>query len=818
MSSVDFEFVKSKLRVKLTAYLTLHDIEINRHNKWICFCPDHDDDNASVGIVPNTDGQAWHCFGCHQSGDIFHAAHYIEDLDISPANFRNALLHLLDQFEDLKEYKEVMITPEDIFRTTVLRITTEIHNFLRHGVTTDEEGKNLGETRKYIHSIQRGWTESTAKELGMASVPYKDVVEHIKRVVGVDISADQKLKDIFPPYMFNTDYLTISLLDPSNKPVGFARRDMNFIKGSSLQKYINTTNVQGVFKKEEYLYNLNNAKNHAKHSSLYVFEGYADVITAYQAGIKNCVAICGTFINEFHIHHMKTAGVRHITICTDNDKAGQNCIDSFIKRQLHLANEIGVDVVVIPLEGDKDKSDPDFFIKEHGAEAFLELPKEDLFTWRLNSFPRDMPGIKIAEEMTAFVALTPSAVAREEKVKQLAERTGCSIPYIEEDIRRYLHKEEEKLAHQRKVILEQIKHETNGGPEAVNILRKAVEKLEIIDGSKGKGNCNSESNIKDVETLTDMWTNYSYTDGYPGWTTGWRKLDEAFDGIPKTDGFLGLAALPNIGKSAYLMNIIINLLQMIDEGYNDDLIIYFMSIDDALPQVLSRMLSIITNIPTKDIKKNSMLDESQRRRIAEAKDKIIHWMRSERLIIADASYTTELRPGIYNMLKTKRRYGNRGCLFVLDNFHKLTDPGKDLRTKNIDLSAALDNLSTQKRFFSITTLELTKMSHTRERPVLGDISETGQIEYDARAILLAQNYLHVDPGTKYRWFADDCDDPLPILEINIGKNKITETKKYLYYNFDPRTSRMTEIENISAYLDESENNNKGGDSNFSKPF
>lgn len=804
MPSVDFEFVKHKLKTKLTAYLRLHDIEIDRHNKWVCFCPDHNDDNPSVGIVPNTDGKAWHCFGCHQSGDIFYAAHYIEGLDISPANFRDATLHLLDQFEDLKEYREVMITPEDVFRTTVNRISAEIYNYLRHGTTTDENGKNLGETKKYIHAAERGWTESVCKELGIASVPYKDVVEHIKQTLSIDIMADPQLKDIFSPYLFNTDYITFTLFDAGNRPVAFVRRDAHFKKGNGSQKYLNTTNVQGVFRKEAFLYNLNQAKHHARESAMYVFEGYADVVTAWQAGIKNCVAICGAAINEHHIHNMKTAGINHIIICTDNDQAGRRCISSFIERQMHLSNEINVNIVTVPSDGDKDKSDPDYFIKEYGAEAFLELPKDDLFTWYLNSFPENINGPELAEKMIPFVALTHSAVAREEKVKQLSERTGCHASYIEEDIRRFMNKEEEKLAQRRRAIIEEMYHDQNGGPDAINVIRKAVERLEILDGSQGKGKCDAQSNITDMETLTDMWNNYSYTEGYPGWTTGFRKLDEAFDGIPKTDGFLGLAALPNIGKSALVMNIIIRLLQMIDEGYNEDLMIYFMSIDDAFAQIVSRMLSIISNIPTKDVKKNSILDEGQRRRLREAQERLAGWMRSGRLTIADASFTTELRPGIYNMLKLRRRYGDRGCLFVLDNFHKLTDPGKDLRIKNIDLSAALDNLSTQKRFFSITTLELTKMSHNRERPVLGDISETGQIEYDARAILLAHNDLHVKPNSEYHWHADDYEDNLPILEINIGKNKVTETKGHLYYTFDPRNSRMTEIDNISAYLNDSD--------------
>ena len=97
-----------------------------------------------------------------------------------------------------------------------------------------------------------------------------------------------------------------------------------------------------------------------------------DAIAVARAGIANVVASCGTSLAEPQI---KLLGrfTKRVIVNYDPDAAGQAATERSIA--LLLENDFEVKVLALPAIGD-NKADPDLYIREKGAEAYIKALKE----------------------------------------------------------------------------------------------------------------------------------------------------------------------------------------------------------------------------------------------------------------------------------------------------------------------------------------------------------------------------------------------------------------------------------------------------------
>src|ERR1019366_3474935 len=129
-------------------------------------------------------------------------------------------------------------------------------------------------------------------------------------------------------------------------------------------KYLNSPETK-IYKKSNVLYNLNRAKETAmKQDRIVLVEGYMDVIGAWQAGVTEVVATCGTALTTEQIRAMKRH-TQNLHLNFDPDAAG----DKAAERSIKLLLDEHIRVRVVELEGGLD---PDEYSKAHGAAAYLE--------------------------------------------------------------------------------------------------------------------------------------------------------------------------------------------------------------------------------------------------------------------------------------------------------------------------------------------------------------------------------------------------------------------------------------------------------------
>src|ERR1019366_8355894 len=195
-------------------------------------------------------------------------------------------------------------------------------------------------------------------------------------------------------------------------------------------KYLNSPETK-IYKKSNVLYNLNRAKETAmKQDRIVLVEGYMDVIGAWQAGVTEVVATCGTALTTEQIRAMKRHS-QNLHLNFDPDAAGDNAAERSIK----LLLDENVRVRIVELEGGLD---PDEYCKQHGAEAYHQriAGAKTYFYWladrararfnmrepqgRMDAFQFLMPAIQglndklyraaVANDLASYLGVPPGLV------------------------------------------------------------------------------------------------------------------------------------------------------------------------------------------------------------------------------------------------------------------------------------------------------------------------------------------------------------------------------------------------------------------------
>lgn len=213
--------------------------------------------------------------------------------------------------------------------------------------------------------IKRGLAPETISGFKLGYAPFEgEELLSILKSEGISepaiiVSGLFYLDNVLKPFFRNRAMFPI--INENGKIAGFGGRRIS--ENSNSPKYLNT-GENLVFHKRNLLYGLNNAIGN---DTVYLVEGYMDVIALNQSGVSNAVAALGTAIGENHCTLLRDCGIKNIVLCMDSDEAG---IKSAKKSISILRNYFNVSVII--LEGAKD---PDEFVKNKGSEAFHNLKR-----------------------------------------------------------------------------------------------------------------------------------------------------------------------------------------------------------------------------------------------------------------------------------------------------------------------------------------------------------------------------------------------------------------------------------------------------------
>ncbi|MEW6623552.1 MAG: DNA primase [Bacillota bacterium] len=399
-----------------------------RGKNLVGLCPFHAEDTPSFSVDP-TQG-LFYCFGCGAGGNLFSFLMRIENF-----SFREAVEFLSSKagvtLEDDRLVTKVDHDREDLIKVNILAQNYFINNLwhTKEGIPAITYLQKRGITKQAALEYKLGYTLNVWDGL------YKWMT--IKHGISPQRLLEAGLINTKPN---NTGFydrfrnrLIFPIFDQHDVVVGFGGRVIDD-KGQG-PKYLNSPETK-IFQKSRILYGLNWAKSEIrKHDNVILVEGYMDVITCHQHGVKNVVASLGTAFSQEHARLIKRY-TKNVVVAYDADKAGQEAA----LRGLNVltGNDCAVSVLSFPGE-----TDPDDFIRQHGSERFMELLRTRTLPYieykiklAISTFNASSPdGMKeIISFVSGDISSLTSVVEKEYYVRLLAARLGVSEQSIMAEI------------------------------------------------------------------------------------------------------------------------------------------------------------------------------------------------------------------------------------------------------------------------------------------------------------------------------------------------------------------------------------------------
>ncbi|MBT8372899.1 MAG: toprim domain-containing protein, partial [Deltaproteobacteria bacterium] len=211
--------------------------------------------------------------------------------------------------------------------------------------------------------------------------------------------------------------------------VGFGGRVLD----ASLPKYLNSPETP-VYSKSKLLYGLHFARNMCRETrTVYIVEGYFDLLALHQYGVENAGATLGTALTSEHIHMIKGFAEKVILVF-DGDDAG---IQASL-RSVGIFIEKGMQARVMLLPRGHD---PDSFLRKYGLEAFETLADKSrsVISFIMESAQKkyglSVEGkMQIIEELKIPLASIQDMAARNGYIKEIWERLGVKEYDIREKV------------------------------------------------------------------------------------------------------------------------------------------------------------------------------------------------------------------------------------------------------------------------------------------------------------------------------------------------------------------------------------------------
>ena len=378
-------------------------------------CPFHEEKSPSFMVSPER--QMFKCFGCQIGGDVFKFIMERERLE-----FGEALRLLADRAGvQLKDFRP---SQDQQIKDRLLEINHLASEYYHYLLTEHSAGK-----RALDYLLKRGISKSSIKtfKLGFSANEWEGLRHYLTRKknyrdedlerAGLVITGQKGYYDRF------RDRVIFPLFDHRSRVVGFSGRV--FDKESKEAKYVNSPETL-IYHKSEILYGLEITKEAIKKADkAVVVEGELDLISSYQAGVTNIVAIKGSALTEAQIDLLKRF-CGHLVLALDMDSAG----DAASRRGIELAETKGLNVRVIRLAYGKDPDE----CAQHSARMWKDsvaaaVPVYDFYLESAQKrFGVDSPEGKrqISDELSPVLARISNEVIKDHYVKKLAGLLGVS--------------------------------------------------------------------------------------------------------------------------------------------------------------------------------------------------------------------------------------------------------------------------------------------------------------------------------------------------------------------------------------------------------
>jgi len=404
-------------------------------------CPFHSEKTPSFIVSPER--QIWHCFGaCNEGGDIFKFLMKIENIDFTEA---------LKELAKTAGVKLTSYQPSDAEKNRQLlyeinHLAAEFYHFLLLNHPAGKIALN------YI--LGRGISKESLEkfQLGYAPNMWDGLQKFLVGKKGYKLEDLEKAGLVIPSFKFQAPSskfydrfrhrLIFPLRDHRGNICGFAGRILSpeakdLPAGRQEAKYVNTPETM-VYHKSDLLYGLFENKEEIKKADRVILvEGEIDVISSWQAGVKNVVAIKGSALTSRQVQ-LLSRFTKNLVFALDSDIAGNQAA----WRGAEIADQWGMEMRVVEIKGGKDPDE----VAQKNPELWKQLVSEavPLYDYFLDSAFLRFRGETVEEKRKIGQILIPvlvkisDQIVKSHYIQVLAKRLGVREEAIANEIEKFI--------------------------------------------------------------------------------------------------------------------------------------------------------------------------------------------------------------------------------------------------------------------------------------------------------------------------------------------------------------------------------------------
>jgi DNA primase len=445
-------------------------------------CPFHGEKTPSFSV--HATRQFFHCFGCHESGDVFKFVQKIENITF-PESVR-----LVAQKLGIPLPKTTYSNPGEAKEARLRGQLLDVHEravaFFQECLRRPEGAK----AREYLQG--RGLDEKTIAQFRIGYAPDSGFLlrDRLKNEFGEEVLRESGLfswkestqhsavstqpeqtrgaageqqipRGLAPARNDNPDNdgpesessalatndrrpatvyskfrnrVMFPITNDAGKIIAFTGRTLATDEKAG-PKYLNSPET-AIYSKSRVLFNLDLAKEWIrKFDYAILVEGQMDCISVFAAGFHNVIASSGTAFTELQAKLLGRFS-KNAVVNFDPDTAGAKATE----RTLGLLIEEEFNIKVLTLE---QGFDPDLYIRRKGKEAYGEALRgsQKYFDYLIdrarNQFPLRSPEgkVKAVNYLLPHIQRVPSRIVRDELAQEIAQKLAIDSTVLRQELR-----------------------------------------------------------------------------------------------------------------------------------------------------------------------------------------------------------------------------------------------------------------------------------------------------------------------------------------------------------------------------------------------
>jgi DNA primase len=448
-----------------------------RGKNFLGLCPFHSEKTPSFTV--SEEKQIFHCFGCHIGGNVFKFL-----MEYEKISFVEAVQELAEELGVPLEFEQEISEENQSEQEILYDINTETARYFSNILLNTPEGEiaaNYFQKRRIKLATMRafglGYATSGRDNLVRFLHEKKIDIERAIQLGLIGKSSEGRLYDRF------FSRIIFPIFSPNGRVVAFAGRILENREDAA--KYLNSPESI-IYVKGKILYGLSHAKDEIRRlDKAILVEGYMDLISLYQNGIKNVVAVSGTALTEEQVQ-LLSRYTKNVVLLFDADTAGIKA--SMRSIELLLKRDFEIRIVSLPTG-----EDPDSYVNNFGKESFEEIVKtaknfleyQSEYYESMGMFEDPARTTEAIRDLVKPLALISDELKANLLIKNIAKKFNLREKLIESELDKFksglskqkaveIERDQRQVSEKEKLIL---KSDDKIPPESVNLEKELVKLL-----------------------------------------------------------------------------------------------------------------------------------------------------------------------------------------------------------------------------------------------------------------------------------------------------------------------------------------------------